>query len=224
MARSALVFLMLAASTAAVLGERIWPWQQCGGKGGDMTRFGSDLAMFECVKGSDCIRQNEFFWMCVVDQSSSDVPLSAAAPCETIVNHAQKRGDMNVFVQVANATGFLPLLNNVHGVNTVFAPTDDAWMKYTEELGQNGTLPDMLTLATLMQYHFMPGKTLKTTDMEDGLIIETALINNTITVKQEGNGYGLEDMVGDKAVITGANIPLCTAVLHVVGSVLEFKL
>lgn len=215
----------------------------CGGRSGPQRGRAADGARYIELDGSyqepgqrltpftaprstpdSCERQTEYFWMCVVDASSSDVALSAASDCETIVMHAQKRGDMNVFVEIASATGFLPMLNNVHGVNTVFAPTDDAWLKYTEKLGQNGELPDMLTLATLMQYHFVPGQTIKTVDFEAEKIIPTALANNFVTVKPAdgGSSWKLMDMNNKRAVITGANIPLCKAVMHVLGSVLEF--
>lgn len=155
--------------------------------------------------------------MCIPDASDDDaVPLTD--DCKTIMDIATDRGDLTTFVKAANATGFMPFLYNVRGINTVFAPTDDAFDKLFDQLGQ---LPDEKTLVTLMQYHILPGRIVKTFEVTDQDNFESAIENATIGVRVGWDAVYLTSKAPRNSKIVGADIVACKSVLQVIGGVLQ---
>ena len=90
--------------------------------------------MYDCVEGSTCRRQNEFWWECVPDVPVSPQPMYPCTPLQLV---AEQRGDLSQFFDALNTTGFLPLLLNVHSSSTMFAPNNGAFAKLGDKLGND---------------------------------------------------------------------------------------
>lgn len=226
MARAALtVFLVVACITTLALGAApIWPWMQCGGTGGNFAGWGRDDQMFDCVEGTICVRAEVkgAWWQCEPDPNSNVVHWSAVSPdlsCKTVADWAAERNDLNMFLDAANQTGFLPFFTNIGGVATVFAPTDDAFEKLYQYLGFE---PEGVMLAQLMQAHIVPGRFIKTENMQDGQLVQTAMPDNKIMIRkpEDSEAVIVEAPTGVRAVVNGPDNVACKTMLQVIGAVL----
>ena len=134
------------------------------------------------------------------------------APKKNIVETAVAAGSFNTLVAAVKAAGLVETLSGT-GPFTVFAPTDDAFVKLPA-----GTLDDLLKpenkekLAGILTYHVVSGKVMAA-DVKTG---EVATVNGAkakLNVSSDG-------VTIDKAKVVKTDIATSNGVIHVIDAVI----
>jgi len=116
------------------------------------------------------------------------------------------------------------LLDN-DGPFTVFAPSDEAFQKLSDEKIKDLLLPqNKAELQSLLTYHMIAGnltasKILKAMCRGKGVATFRTIQGNVLTATMEGIDIVLSDKFGNKARITTADANQCNGVIHVIDSV-----
>lgn len=135
----------------------------------------------------------------------------------TIVDQAVATPALSTLVAAVKAADLVSTLSGP-GPFTVFAPTNDAFAALPA-----GTLETLLkpenksTLAGILTYHVVSGKVMST-DLKDGQVIKTVQ-GAELTVHFESGSVFIKDVKGNKAQVTGADVPASNGVVHVISAV-----
>ncbi|WP_198507831.1 fasciclin domain-containing protein [Bacillus sp. FJAT-45037] len=128
-----------------------------------------------------------------------------------IVDTAVAAGEFNTLAAALEKANLVEALKG-EGPFTVFAPTDEAFDKLLKELGI--TADELLAredLATILQYHVVPGKVLSS-DLKDGMKAKT-LADKEVTIS-------LNPTKVNNANVVTADIETSNGVIHVIDAVL----
>lgn len=128
-----------------------------------------------------------------------------------IVETAVAAGEFNTLAAALEKADLVDALKG-EGPFTVFAPTDEAFDKLLKELGV--TADQLLAredLATILQYHVIPGKVLSS-DLKDGMKVKT-LADKEVTIS-------LNPTRVNNANVTTADIEASNGVIHVIDALL----
>ena len=166
-----------------------------------------------------------------VDKNKYDEPVEApvATPVDTgpgtVVEVAQGDETFSTLVKAVTAAGLGDTLSG-EGPFTVFAPTDDAFGKIPDATLTDLTTNDTDTLATILQYHVVPGNVDAATLTkaieaagDDGYSIET-VGGGTLTATLVDGRVVLTDATGGTATVTASDIPASNGTIHVIDTVL----
>ena len=102
---------------------------------------------------------------------------------------------------------------------TVFAPTNEAFVALLEELEVSG-LEDISSedLAATLSYHVVPGANVRSTDLTDGMEVNT-LVDQAFTVDL-GDNVVITDARGRTSTVIAADVQATNGVIHVIDTVL----
>ncbi len=135
-------------------------------------------------------------------------------PQNSIVEIAQGNANLTSLVTALTKYPDLVTLLNGSGEFTVFAPTNDAFDGLLTAIGQNSIddIPESV-LRSVLEYHVVPGRTIRSTDLANGTV--TTEQGEDITVNVD-NGVSFN---GSAGVVT-ANVEANNGVVHVIDQVL----
>ncbi|HER40114.1 MAG TPA: fasciclin domain-containing protein [Salinimicrobium catena] len=102
---------------------------------------------------------------------------------------------------------------------TVFAPTNDAFVAFLEEMNF-ASLEDIPSdvLANTLSYHVVPGANVRSTDLTDGMEVNT-LLDQSFTVNL-GDNVVITDASGRTSTVIAADVQATNGVIHVIDTVL----
>lgn len=102
---------------------------------------------------------------------------------------------------------------------TVFAPTNEAFGAFLEEMNF-ASLEEVPAevLATTLSYHVVPGVNVRSTDLTDGMTVNT-LIDQNFTVNL-GDTVTLTDTSGRTSTVIATDVQATNGVIHVLDTVL----
>lgn len=141
-------------------------------------------------------------------------------PDATIAEIAQEAGSFNKLVEFLTVTGLVEAVNEPNDPNvTVFAPTDEAFHKVLSSLNEAQLQIINDNLSDILLHHVVAGKVFSC-NLSDGLMVETLLGNNKITVdlhsfqifSSSGNGVPL--------IVKALDIQANNGVVHAIDGVL----
>lgn len=147
-------------------------------------------------------------------------------PSKNIVENAVNSKDHTTLVAAVKAAGLVETLQS-DGPFTVFAPTNAAFDKLPD-----GTVATLLKpenkekLTGVLTYHVVPGKwdakaVMKMIKDGNGKAVITTVHGSTITAMQDDKGnVWIEDLNGNKAMVTIADVHQKNGVIHVIDTVL----
>lgn len=147
----------------------------------------------------------------VMSLSTSALGAENAAPTKDIVDTAVEAGEFKTLAAALEKAGLVNALKG-DGPFTVFAPTDAAFEKLLKEL--NVTPEQLLAredLATILQYHVVPGKVMSR-DLKEGMKAKT-LASKEVT-------FSLNPARVNNANIVKPDIQASNGVIHVIDTVL----
>lgn len=139
--------------------------------------------------------------------------VAANAQAADIVDTAVQAGQFETLVAAVQAAELVDTLKG-DGPFTVFAPTDEAFAKLPA-----GTLDDLLkpenkdTLAAILTYHVVPGKTMSS-DLA-GQTLEVASVQGDTIAIDATDGVKV-----DNATVVSADIETDNGVIHVIDTVI----
>lgn len=149
-----------------------------------------------------------------------------SSTCTTIIDLAQQNSDLSILVQAVQAAGLAEALSDPTLVATVLAPTNDAFEALAAQLGlEVGDFLDperVALLATVLQYHAVPGVAATSDDLTDGQSLTTLNDGETITVQKSGSDITLVPSLAgaSSAAVIQADLIACDAIVHVIDGVL----
>ncbi len=126
----------------------------------------------------------------------------------TVVGVAAATPDFSTLVSALATAGLTEALQG-DGPFTVFAPTNEAFAKLSED-DLNALLADRAALTRVLMYHVVPGS-FTTSDITEDMTSFTTLEGSELPITQQG--------VGDAAV-TAVNIPASNGVVFAIDTVL----
>ncbi|MED4017723.1 MULTISPECIES: fasciclin domain-containing protein [Sutcliffiella] len=147
----------------------------------------------------------------VMSLSTSALGAENPAPTKDIVDTALEAGEFKTLAAALEKAGLVNALKG-DGPFTVFAPTDAAFEKLLKEL--NVTPEQLLEredLATILQYHVVPGKVMSR-DLKEGMKAKT-LATKEVT-------FSLNPARVNNANIVKPDIQASNGVIHVIDTVL----
>ena len=166
-----------------------------------------------------------------VDKNKYDEPVDApvVAPVDTgpgtLVEVAQGDETFSTLVKAVTAAKLGDTLSG-DGPFTVFAPSDAAFGKIPDAKLTELTTSDTDTLATILQYHIVPGNVdiaTLTKAVEDagdeGYTIDT-VGGGTLKATLVDGRVVLTDAAGGTATVTASDIPASNGMIHVIDTVL----
>lgn len=148
-------------------------------------------------------------------------------PSKTIVDNAVHSKDHTTLVAAVKAAGLVDTLEGP-GPFTVFAPTNKAFGKLPAGTVDNLVQPQNKdTLTKILTYHVVPGRytsadLMRLVKKGGGQATLKTVEGETLTIMPGRGGKSLyvEDMKGDHARVTIANVMQSNGVIHVVDTVL----
>ncbi|MBK8501833.1 MAG: fasciclin domain-containing protein [Saprospiraceae bacterium] len=156
------------------------------------------------VTGADVIADNGIIH--VIDQVVT--PLN-------IVGHAAANSNFSSLVSaLSTAPGGLVDVLSGTGPFTVFAPLNSAFEAIAGTVAE--LTPDQL--ATVLTYHVIGGANVRSTDLEDNMIVET-VNGQTFTIDLE-NGATITDQSGQTSQIVLTDVQATNGVIHVLEKVI----
>ena len=160
----------------------------------------------------------------LLPQSAIDFVVSLSL--KNIVEIAVETDDLSVLVAAMTQVdaGLVELLSG-EGTFTVFAPTNQAFLDLLEALGDDyNALADFDTqaeidlLVNILKYHVVVGAAAFSTDLMDGMSIETALMES-VMVNLTG-GVFIQDATDTDAAVIIPDVTASNGVVHVIDKVL----
>ena len=155
-------------------------------------------------------------------------PNVGGAPMYTtknIVENAVNSKDHTTLVAAVKAAGLVSTLEGP-GPFTVFAPTNEAFAKLPAGTVDNLLKPEnKAQLTSILTYHVVPGKYSTQTLMRDvkmghGKVTLKTVEGEPLTIREAHHRLEVEDVKGDKAWITIANVNQSNGVIQVINKVL----
>lgn len=139
-----------------------------------------------------------------------------------IVNLALQNSNFSILVEALTrpdlTTDYVGILSG-DGPFTVFAPTNDAFVKLLNELGVSSLADiDAATLEAVLQYHVIAGANLESGALSDGLE-GTTVLGETVTVNTT-NGVTVTDNNNRVSTVILANVQGTNGVVHAIDTVL----
>jgi uncharacterized surface protein with fasciclin (FAS1) repeats len=152
---------------------------------------------------------------------------AAMYPSKNIVENAVHSKDHTTLVAAVKAAGLVDTLESP-GPFTVFAPTNEAFDRLPKGTVANLVKPEnKATLTKILTYHVVPGrytaKDLMNMAREGGGHVSLKTADGemlTITPDASGRSLYVDDMKGNAAHITIADVMQSNGVIHVVNKVL----
>ncbi len=146
-------------------------------------------------------------------------------PTKNIVENAVNSADHKTLVAAVKAAGLVETLSGP-GPFTVFAPTDAAFGLLPE--GTVGFLvkpENKATLSGILTYHVVSGTVsaqdlVKMIKKGGGKAMITTVNGKQLTATKDGDKVYITDILGNKAMVTIANVFQSNGVIHVVDKVL----
>lgn len=138
-----------------------------------------------------------------------------------VVQVAQSNPDFSVLVEAIQAAGLTSALANPNAHYTVFAPTNDAFMKALQETGMTKAqlFANKPLLTKILGYHVISGDmAMYKKDVKPGNVM--TLSKDTLMVTNQGK---LMDEMGRTTNIIKTDIPANNGVVHVIDRVLMPK-
>jgi uncharacterized surface protein with fasciclin (FAS1) repeats len=136
-------------------------------------------------------------------------------PPPTIIDVAAGDGRFKTLVAAVKAAGLVKTLSSP-GPFTVFAPTDDAFKKFTPD-ALEALLADVPQLKKILQYHVVDGKVMAA-DVVKLSFAKTLADGLNVSIRVENGKVFVND---SQVIIT--NIPCANGVIHVIDTVLSKK-
>ena len=127
---------------------------------------------------------------------------------QTVIGVAESNPDFSTLLTALDAAGLTGALQDT-GPFTVFAPTNEAFSKLSED-ELNALLADREALQRVLSYHVVPGS-FTTTDITEDMTAFPTLEGSDLPITQTG--------VGD-ATVTAVNIPASNGVVFAIDTVL----
>jgi len=146
-------------------------------------------------------------------------------PLPTVVDHVSYLNDLSVLVDALSvdslSTDLIAALSG-EGPFTVFAPTNEAFVALLDSNPDWNTLEDIpvATLEAVLTYHVIPGQNILSTDISDGLAVNTLSNDAALTFFVSADGIDIQDNQGGTSSVTGGNIQATNGVVHVINRVL----
>lgn len=150
---------------------------------------------------------------------------AAMYPSRNIVQNAVHSKDHTTLVAAVKAAGLVSTLEGP-GPFTVFAPTNEAFAKLPAGTVDNLLKPEnKAQLTSILTYHVVPGKYSTQTLMRDvkmghGKVTLKTVEGEPLTIREAHHRLEVEDVKGDKAWITIANVNQSNGVIQVINKVL----
>lgn len=144
---------------------------------------------------------------------------------KTIVENAVNSPVHTTLVAAVKAAGLVDTLSGP-GPFTVFAPTDAAFQKLPAGTVDTLVKPEnKAQLTSILTYHVVPGRItaqdIAAKAKANGGTATYATVNGgSLSFSKMGNGWGITDAKGGKAMITTANVMQSNGVIHVIDTVL----
>jgi transforming growth factor-beta-induced protein len=166
-----------------------------------------------------------FIWSC--DKNDSEE--TAMSETMTIVETAQNQDALSSLVAAlstadnSEGTDLIGTLSS-DGPFTVFAPTNDAFTELLAQLDGFDSLADFDTdeeraiLTTILTYHVIAGVAAKSTDLTNGMTVETVQGENLV-INLDG-GVFINDATETNAEVLIADVEASNGVVHVINKVL----
>ncbi len=146
-------------------------------------------------------------------------------PTKTIVENAVNSADHKTLVAAVKAAGLVPTLSGP-GPFTVFAPTDAAFAKLPDGTVTFLVKPEnKATLTSILTYHVVAGRVnsadlAKMIRKAGGKAMLTTVNGKQLTATKEADGIYLTDVLGNKSMVSTADVYQSNGVIHVVNTVL----
>lgn len=148
---------------------------------------------------------------------------------ETLPNITELATDINVLSDLVDALDIIDadvteLLSNENGLQTIFAPTNDAFTAFFNELEGFETLSDfdeeeeIALLTEIIKYHIISSTTLYSSDLSNEQEL-TTLQGEAIIVIIDGEVH-LQDKTSDLGVIVNADNEASNGVVHLIDKIL----
>eukprot|EP00884_Botryococcus_braunii_P019379 jgi/Botrbrau1/6124/Bobra.331_2s0019.1 len=129
--------------------------------------------------------------------------------------------DNSVYAQAIDMTGLKKVLNDPSKSFTLFAPTDAAFQKLADNLGVSiNNLYNEPNLGAILLYNMVPGQTLSSADLQDGMKLQTGLQSHQLQVDLSQPGIAKLASHNATATITKADQKYGNSIVHSVDVVL----
>jgi transforming growth factor-beta-induced protein len=150
---------------------------------------------------------------CGDDDDSTTPPVTG--PTQNIVEIAAGNPDLTVLVDALEQNPDLVSLLSAPGTNTVFAPTDAAFIALLGVVGQDDLtdIPNDV-IRRILQYHVITSAALESGDLSNNQMAETAL-GEDITVGINGTAVTINN-----ANVVTANVEATNGIIHIIDAVL----
>lgn len=148
--------------------------------------------------------------VCLAGSNSMDASKEASSVAD-IVDTAVAAGNFQTLVSAVEAAGLVDTLKG-EGPFTVFAPTDEAFAKISEDQLES-LLANKTQLTAVLTYHVAAGNVMST-DLTDGMAVATVQGKN-VTITLDNSSV----MVNDAKVVQ-ADIKCSNGVIHAIDTVL----
>ena len=148
--------------------------------------------------------------VCLAGSNSMDASKEESSAAD-IVDTAVAAGNFQTLVSAVEAAGLVDTLKG-EGPFTVFAPTDEAFVKIPPEQLES-LLENKTQLTAVLTYHVIAGKVMST-DLTDDMAVATVQGDN-VTINLDEDGV----MVNDAKVVQ-ADIECINGVVHAIDTVL----
>ena len=154
---------------------------------------------------------------------------AAMYPNKNIVENAVNSKDHTTLVAAVTAAGLVETLQS-SGPFTVFAPTNAAFDKLPAGTVETLVKPEnKKTLQTILTYHVVAGKLdskaiAKAIKMGNGKAMMKTVSGGTLTFWMDGKDLYISDEMGNKSMVTIADVYQSNGVIHVVDTVLMPKM
>jgi len=143
-------------------------------------------------------------------------PRRFTPPNETLVEVVEKRG-LSMMAYLFNTTGMLDTLSE-DGPFTIFAPTDDAFMKLPmstiEDIKSNPEIAQ-----ELLRFHIVAGS-VNSSDFEDGLALTTLANTSAVMSVDDGSEIDFAMAALDGANVCAMDAAASNGVLHILHDVI----
>jgi uncharacterized surface protein with fasciclin (FAS1) repeats len=133
---------------------------------------------------------------------------------------------LSVLKRALNVTGLLDPLNDPELVATILAPSDSAFQQLLIDLSmtEEELFDDTQLLSQFLTYHVIPGSALKAGDIDDGLVAETLLEDQSVTFDVKAYFFFTKveviDAHGGKGMVVFPDVSAAKCIIHVLDKVL----
>jgi len=181
--------------------------------------------IFSLILGTGLVFSTANTFAQMSTEKTVEVGGSAMYPSKDIVDNAVNSKDHTTLVAAVKAAGLVSTLKGA-GPFTVFAPTNEAFDRLPAGTVDNLLKPENKDkLVKVLTYHVVPGKIgskalLKMIKKGGGTATLTTVEGDTLTATASNSTITITDDMGNKALITIADVWQKNGVIHVIDGVL----